>query len=171
MATVVLTVIGDDRPGLVSALSGPISAHGGSWERAQLSRLEGKFAGIVVASVPSAAYDALVTELAALDSSGLQVVVERTDAPAAEPTVALTLELLGDDRPGIVAEISSALAEREVSIEELTTDVREAPMAGGLLFEARAVLVAPAGAALEELKAVLEALGDELMVELTLSDA
>jgi glycine cleavage system regulatory protein len=170
MATFVLTVLGDDRPGLVSALSQPISAHGGSWERSQLSRLEGKFAGIVVVSVGHDRYDALVADLAALETQGLQLAMERTDGSSRGEAVRLTLELLGDDRPGIVAEVSGALAALDVSIEELTTDVRDAPMAGGTLFEATAVLSAPATASAEALKAMLEGLADELMVEINLGD-
>jgi glycine cleavage system regulatory protein len=170
MASFVLTVLGDDRPGLVSAISAPISAHGASWERSQLSRLEGKFAGIVLVSVPNHRADDLVAELTALTTEGLHVVVERSDEVVDDGSVRLSLELLGADRPGIVAEISSALAERDVSIEELSTDVRDAPMAGGALFEARAVLKAPLSASTEELREVLEAIADELMVDLTLSD-
>ena len=82
----------------------------------------------------------------------------------------LNLELLGDDRPGIVAEISASLADRHVSIEELSTDVRDAPMSGGVLFEARAVLNAPPTTSTESLRAMLEGLADELMVEIRLSD-
>jgi glycine cleavage system regulatory protein len=177
MATLVLTILGDDRPGLVSAVSGPVSAHGASWERSEMSRLAGKFAGIVVVSVSSDRVDGLVAELAALASQGLQVIVERTDeshepaAPVPGPAPdRLRLDLLGADRPGIVAEISAALAEANVSIEELSTDVRDAPMAGGRLFEARAVLHAPADSDTDALRGVLEALADELMVELRLSD-
>jgi glycine cleavage system regulatory protein len=169
MATFVLTVLGDDRPGLVSALSAPISAHGASWERSQLAQLAGKFAGIVVVSVPDERYDALVGELTALEA--VTVTLERTDAPQVGESQGFVLELLGDDRPGIVAEISAALAEAGVSIEELTSDVREAPHAGGMLFEARAVLDVPAGATLDDVQAVLEGLADELMVDLTLSDS
>ena len=69
-----------------------------------------------------------------------------------------------------MAEISAALADAQVSIEELSTDVRDAPMAGGTLFEARAVLSAPSGSDTDALRAVLEALADELMVEIRLSD-
>jgi glycine cleavage system regulatory protein len=170
MASFVLTVLGDDRPGLVSAISTPVSAHGGSWERSQLSRLAGKFAGIVLVTVPNERVGALVAELTGLTAEGLQVVVERTDEPAEQESQRLGLELLGADRPGIVAEISSALAERDVSIEELSTDVRDAPMAGGALFEARAVLVAPSSLSTDQLREVLEALADELMVDVTLSD-
>jgi glycine cleavage system regulatory protein len=84
--------------------------------------------------------------------------------------VRLHLELLGADHPGIVAEVSASLAARGVSIEELTTDVREAPMAGGTLFEARAVLAAPPTTSIEALGSMLEGLADELMVEIRLSE-
>jgi glycine cleavage system regulatory protein len=169
MATFVLTVLGDDRPGLVSAISAPIREHGASWERSQLAHLAGKFAGIVVVSVADERYEALLADLAALDGQGLQIAFERSDAVSPREAQGLVLELLGNDRPGIVAEISSALAEHHVSIEELVTDVHEAPHAGGMLFEARAVLDAPSGADLDGLRSVLEGLADELMVDITLS--
>src|SRR5436190_5306988 len=116
MASIILTVIGDDRPGLVSALSAPISAHGASWERSQMSRLAGKFAGIVLVAAPSARLDALVADLRALDAQGLHVTVERTDRPEERESQRLQLDLLGADHPGIVAEISASLAARRVSI-------------------------------------------------------
>lgn len=170
MATFTLTCIGDDRAGLVSDLSGPISAHGGNWSRGQMARLGGKFAGILLVDVPDTEADALAADLAALKDLGLVVTLERTDEPVREATSRWNLELLGADRPGIVAEVSAALAREHVSIEELATDVREAPMAGGLLFEAHAVLVAPPAAGVEAVRSVLEAIADELMVEISLSD-
>ena len=105
-----------------------------------------------------------------MKAEGLQVVVERTGEPAQRESMRLNLELLGADHPGIVAEISASLAARDVSIEELSTDVHEAPMAGGTLFEARAVLDAPATTSTEALRSMLEGLADELMVEIRLSD-
>ncbi len=172
MATLVLTVIGDDRSGLVSALSGVIANHGGSWERSQMTRLAGKFAGIVQVVVPDQQADALIADLKPLSSQGL---LDITAEPGADDRTAadltrLSLELIGADRPGIVHDISSALAARQVSIEELHTATREAPMAGGLLFEATATLLAPPGTALDELQADLEALANELMVDLSLSE-
>ncbi|MCR1783327.1 amino acid-binding protein [Nocardioides carbamazepini] len=171
MATFTLTCIGDDRPGLVSDLSAPIRAHGASWNRSQMARLGGKFAGILLLDVPDAKADALVAALTALKEVGLLVTLERTDVPADEPALRINLELLGADRPGIVAEISGALAGRGVSIEELVTDVRAAPMAGGHLFEAKAVLGAPSTTSTHDLRSMLEAIADELMVEINLSNA
>jgi glycine cleavage system regulatory protein len=169
MATFTLTCIGDDRPGLVSALSAPINAHGASWERSQMARLAGKFAGILLVDVPDERAEALAADLTALAEIGLDVRLERT-TPAERSAPRLGLELLGADHPGIVAEISAALATRGIGIEELASDVREAPMSGGMLFEATAVLEAPAGANVEELRSSLEALADELMVQITLTE-
>ena len=174
MATLILTVIGDDRPGLVSTLSASIGAHGASWEHSQMSRLGGKFAGIVLVEVAEKKVDALTADLVALDAEGLLVVAERTadpdDSPDEPETLRLRLDLIGADHPGIVAEISAALADRSVSIEELSTDVRDAPMAGGTVFEASAVLKAPSRATAEEVRAMLEELADDLMVDVTLTD-
>jgi glycine cleavage system regulatory protein len=171
MATFTLTCVGDDRPGLVSALSAPISAHGGSWERSQMARLAGKFAGVLLVEVPDDRADALVSDLTALTEIGLSVVLERTSAPPPHASLRLSLDLLGADHPGIVAEISAALAAEGIGIEELSTDLREAPMAGGLLFEARAVLEAPPDTSMDALSATLEAIAHSLMVEISLSDA
>lgn len=135
-----------------------------------MSRLAGKFAGIVLVTVADERLDALVADLTALSAQGLQVALERTDEPVERESQRLHLELLGADHPGIVAEISASLATRHVSIEELSTDVREAPMAGGTLFEARAVLNAPPATSTDELRSMLEGLAQELMVEIRLSD-
>jgi glycine cleavage system regulatory protein len=170
MATFILTVIGDDRPGLVSDVSAPINAHGASWQRSQMSRLAGKFAGIVLVDVATDRLDSLSADLTALEAQGLHIVIERTDRPAEKEQQRLHLELLGADHPGIVAEISAALAEHGVSIEELSTDVRDAPMSGGTVFEAAAVLNAPATMSTEALQSTLEGLANELMVDITLSD-
>ncbi len=171
MATFSLTCIGDDRPGLVSALSAAVQRHGGSWEHSQMARLAGKFAGILQVTVPEERAEALAADLTALKEIGLLVALERADEPAEREVVRLNLALLGADHPGIVAEISASLAGRGIGIEELTTTVREAPMAGGMLFEARAVLEAPPDTSTASLSALLEDLADELMVEISLSES
>lgn len=173
MDTLVLTAIGDDRPGLVSALSARLTAHGASWERSQMSRLAGKFAGIVEVAVPAGQVQALVADLEGLETDGLRVTVAHTSAPSTsrEPQRGdrWTLTLVGADRPGIVAEISSLLSDRGISIEDLGTTVSDAPMAGGMLFHAEASLTAPAETDVGEVRSALEALADELMVDVDLA--
>jgi glycine cleavage system regulatory protein len=169
MATVVLTVIGDDRAGLVSALSEVIATHHGNWERSQMAELAGKFAGIVLVTVPEEHLDGLVAGFGPLREQGLlDVTASTAGADDESPGTRLELSLVGTDRPGIVRDITKVLADHGVSIDELHTATREAPMAGGTIFEADAVLVAPDGLAMTDLRLALERLADELMVEVAL---
>jgi glycine cleavage system regulatory protein len=168
MATLVLTAIGDDRAGLVSALADVVADHGGNWERSQMAELAGKFAGIVLVTVPDADADALVTALDALD--GVLDVHAHRGSVERPSSRRVALGLMGTDRPGIVRELSGVLARHGVSIDQLITTTREAPMAGGMLFEADATLELPAALTIEALRASLEALAGEFMVDIDLDD-
>jgi glycine cleavage system regulatory protein len=170
MATLVLTVMGDDRPGLVDALAGVVEEHGGNWEQSRMAHLARKFAGILLVSVPDEQAAALHAALDALQTGGvLHVIVERGGEPQAPGHRRLSLELLGQDRAGIVHDIAHALAERGVSIEELETGTRSASMGGGTLFHAEATLLAPENVPVHELELALEALANELMVNIELA--
>lgn len=164
----VLTLIGRDRPGLVEALSAQVAKHGGNWEESRMAHLAGKFAGILRVSVPTTAASALVQALGGLEREGLRIVVESSETDAKTPGRRLRLELVGNDRAGIVRDISRALATRGVNLDELHTRCEDAPMGGGQLFRADALLRAPAEIALDDLRAQLEGLADDLMVELSL---
>ena len=165
--TLVLTVIGDDRPRIVEALADRVLSAGANWEESRMARLAGKFAGLLRVSVDDERAADLAQALSAIQG-GLTVVVEPSDEPAAASGRALRLELVGNDRPGIVRDISRALAAQQVNIEELETDVTSAPMTGELLFRARAELHVPAAVTVEDLRQQLEALAGELMVDLDL---
>jgi glycine cleavage system regulatory protein len=167
----VLTVIGDDRSGLVRALADVVTEHDGNWEESQLAELAGKFAGIVVVSVPETRAEEFTTSLSTLDGL-LQVAAHPGAEPAragAVSTDQLTIDLLGNDHPGIVREVSTVLSRHDLSIETMTTGTREAPMAGGLLFEAHVVVDVPAGADTAGLRADLERLASELLVDIAVA--
>jgi glycine cleavage system regulatory protein len=82
----------------------------------------------------------------------------------------MDLELVGLDRPGIVREISQLLASSGVNVEELVTNRTSAPMSGEMLFEARAHVRVPAGIDLPSLRAALERLASDLVVEVKLEE-
>jgi glycine cleavage system regulatory protein len=168
--SLVLTVIGDDRPGLVEQLSGPVVESGANWEESRMARLAGKFAGLLRVSVDADRADALASRLSSLGAGGLTVVVERSTESAPPAARTVRLEMIGNDRAGIVRDISHALAGQQVNIDELETDVVTAPMSGDALFQARASLRVPQSVTIDQLRGVLEALADELMVDLTLED-
>lgn len=169
MAQLVLTAIGDDRAGLVTAMSDVVAAHGGNWERSQMAELAGKFAGIVLVTVPEDRVDELVVALAGLKEQGLlDVRADPAGTGASDDLPTVVLDLVGTDRAGIVRDVSRALASSGVSIDELSTTTRDAPMAGGTLFEAHATLHLPPGVSLDDVRRALEAVADELMVDLDL---
>jgi len=165
----VLTVVGADRTGLVQMLADRIAATGGNWEESRMARLAGQFAGILLVTIDSARGDELVSSLRKLDEAGLQVSVRRSDAPASVPaTIRIKLELTAHDRPGIVRDVSAILADRSINVEELETEVASAAMSGDRMFTARAHLVASPQTSLADLRARLEALGGELMLDLAI---
>ena len=169
MTALTLTLIGRDRPGLVRALSEKIAAVGGNWLESRMARLAGQFAGILQVDVPAAEVERLIADLQALEQEGLRATIVQglgEEAPAHHQT--LLLELVGQDRPGIVREIAQALAGRRVNIEELTTRVVSGSFSGESLFEAEARLRVPADVPPEEVRHLLETLANELMVDITL---
>lgn len=168
--SIVMTLIGKDRPGLVEAVSAVIEEHGGNWEESRMVQLAGEFAGLVHVSVPDAKATGL--EAALRDLGGVAVVVSRTapEEPLGGDTHFLKLEVVGQDHPGIVHRLSQEIASYKVNIEELDSELRSAPMSGETMFHATARLRAPKSLSLEELTATLEEIASDLMVELHLED-
>jgi glycine cleavage system regulatory protein len=169
--SMVLTLIGPDRPGLVDALSTTIAEHDGNWLESRMSRLAGKFAGILRLTVPEDRAGSLREELGRMQKLGLTVVIEGTAADLAPSSARnLTLELLGRDHPGIVRGISHALAGRGINIVALETASESAPMSGETLFRASAELGLPASLDSEDLRQTLEELAGDLMVDISLNE-
>lgn len=166
MTTLILTVAGADRPGLVSAVADIVDAHGGNWENSQLAELAGTFAGVIQISVADDRVDALRTDLGALEGTLAVTVHESADPAPAVTDRRISLTVLGNDRPGIVREISGVLSAHALSIETMVTHTRDAAMAGGRLFESAVTATVPASADLDTLRADIERLTHDLQVEI-----
>ncbi len=167
--SLVLTVIGSDRPGIVNLLSDVAQRFGANWAGSRMASLAGQFAGIVHFEVPDQHAESLAGALRKLDSSGLHIVIAMGDSSAASAGHRIVrLELVGNDRPGIVRDLSGSLARRGVSIEELHTEVVSAAMSADQLFKVKALLAVPMALADDDLKRELEALATEMMVDVEL---
>ena len=168
MTTLVLTVVGDDRSGLVAAVADVVGNHGGNWENSQLAELSGAFAGIIEVSIAPERAGELKEALAVLDGLLKITVHAGTAEPALGTERPLTIQVIGNDHPGIVRDISGVLRSRGVSIDNLTTRTTDAAMYGGRLFEATVVARVPASVDLEALTGELERLATEIQVDVTL---
>jgi glycine cleavage system regulatory protein len=172
MIPLVLTFVGDDRPGLVNAISEKVADCGATWLESRSVRLAGKFAGVVLVSVPDENLVPLESALAKLAPAGLRVSIERGAAAEADrPARTVKLEVVGNERPGIVRDVTQALTRLGVNIEEFASGVGGEPFTGVKLFRATARLSVAEGLKLEDLRKALERLAGEIMVDLAVGES
>ena len=151
MTSLVLTFVGDDRPGLVNAISEKVVEFDGTWLESRSVRLAGKFAGVVLVRVPDENLIPLESALAKLAPSGLRVSIDRGGAAEAEkPGRVVTLEIVGHERPGIVRDVTQALTGLGVNIEEFMSRLEGEPFTGREMFRANARLGVPDGLKLDD---------------------
>lgn len=162
----VLTVLADDRPGIVERIARVVLQHQGNWLESSMSHLSGKFAGILHVAVPEDQRAALEKALKNLADEGIPVSVEGAEGNATTELNRVTIGLVCNDRPGIVGEISSLLANAQVSVETLATTCATAPMSSDVLFRLRATLALPPTLSEDALRDCLEGLSDDLIVEI-----
>ena len=169
LATVVMTVIGADRPGLVQMVAARVADHGGNWLESRMCRLGGQFAGILRVEVAQEKRDELVNALRTLEADGLRVIIHaERGAELGEPAAGslAAVELVGNDRPGILRSVSGVFAAHGVNVEELASERTNAAMDGGMLFKARATVFVPNNVKLSSVRADLEKIAADLMVDL-----
>jgi methionyl-tRNA formyltransferase len=169
--SLIVTAIGSDRPGIVSLLSDRAQGFGANWAGSRMTNLAGQFAGMVHFEVPAQNAEPLMQSLRALESSGLRVVIAKVETPPAPAGRRMVkLELTGLDRHGIVRELSRSLAEVGVSIDDLHTEVVNEGASGEHLFKMKALLVVPEALPHEALRHSLDALANEMTVDIGLGN-
>lgn len=170
--SLVFTFICDDKPGLIEEISKTVANHEGNWLESRMCQMAGKFAGIIRVSAPETAIEQLNASLKSLESHGLNITIDQgasTSSPTPQKTLQLTI--IGLDRPGILHEVSFALARQAINVTEMSTGLTSAPMTGEALFNANANIECPDQVDLEELQDQLEAIANELTIDISLDDA
>ncbi len=165
----VMTLMGRDRPGLVESVASVVANHGGNWLESRMCHLGGQFAGVLRVSVEEKNLRALITALESLTAKGLTLIHKaesEEETPVARSLV--TMDVLGQDRPGIVSRITQVLVGLGVNVEELQTELTTAPMSAECLFKARGILKLPSSVNPETLRAQLETMAADLMVDFQL---
>ncbi len=166
----VMTIIGPDRTGLVEAVARAVAGHGGNWLESRMCRLGGEFAGILRVEVPADKKSALLDALHSIP--GLKVIVGAGESKAlAKNSRETNMEIIGQDRPGIVREISAALARAGVNVEEFSSEVVSGAMSGEALFKASARLQLPETCDLLSLRMELEKIAADLLVDVSFEES
>lgn len=167
----VFTVIAKDRPGLVERMAEVIAGLGGNWIESSMARLGGEFAGIVRVAIAGDSATELVSQLKALSDDGIDITLRSDKAGDDAPAGASAhLDLVSQDHPGILRDISSVLSDKGVSIENLETEVVSGSMQGEALFKASADLRLPAGLDPIDLSDALQETAGDLMADINLVD-
>lgn len=162
---VIVTAVGDDRPGLTQSLAEAIQSAGGNWLESHFARLGGQYVGSVLVELPAERLGELEAAVKSAEEAGFKAGVlpaKAGEAPQGQP---LTFELVGEDRPGIVREVATALAALDVNIEDLETSAEDTAMFGGKLFRAKATVLVPPGTPLDSVRGALEGISGEIMVD------
>jgi len=166
--SLILTLLGPDRPGLVESLASAVASQNGNWVESRMCRLGGQFAGIVRIECPTATAAPLETALRALSGRGLRIeLVRESSAPPPTDGALAEIEIVGQDRPGIVHQLSAALAARAVNVEEMRSGCESAPMSGERLFRARFRVRIPKGVSVAALRTEVARVGDDLVADVT----
>ena len=169
-ASLIITILGTDEPGLVNSLSDILEKHHASWSESRMAHLAGKFAGILQVSLAASNVDALSLELNTLKNDDLKISIETANpSQSVITTKTLNVEILCQDRIGIINDVTEVLAKLNVNIEELESTVKEASMAGGMLFCADLTLGLPDDVNADAVEDCLEELSDQLMIDIKLS--
>ena len=164
--SLIITILGPDKPGLVTALSETINKFGASWTESRMAHLAGKFAGLLQISLPTENLEPQTQAINALETDTFKIHIEQANSDVNKPEKILKLELLGQDRPGIIHDITQQLAKLEVNIEELESHIREASMSGEILFCAELTLGLPANITTNEVQDILEEMSDQFMIDI-----
>lgn len=166
--SLIVSVIGPDRPGLIEKIASVIAAASGNWEGSRMLRLAGQFSGMVQVVIEEDALPALNAALAELEKSNLHIRILHSGGIETTPETgrAMTMEVIGQDRQGIVSSISGTLSLLGVNVIELATDCSEAPWSGERLFKTNARLIVPEDISGDRLREAVEEIALDLMVEL-----
>jgi glycine cleavage system regulatory protein len=165
----VMTIIGPDRTGLVESVARAVADHGGNWLESRMCRLGGEFAGILRIEIPVGKKSLLLEALRKIPQLNVTIRSGETkNVPAGGRQT--RLEIVGQDRPGIVREISAALARAGVNVEEFSSEVASAPMSGEALFKAVARLQLPEHCDLAGLRKELEKIAADLLVDISFTE-
>ena len=166
MKSILISVLGDDKPGLLDSLSEIIVSNDGDWVESNMSTVEAKFAGILRVNVPAKNSKKLMKELT-LSKLGLQIACEETAPVKLSDFKSYNIELIGQNHVGIINQLSHVLTyDLKANVEGIKTEIIDASMSGEQLFKAQINLHLPTSIDERLIKDKLELIADEMMVEI-----
>lgn len=166
----IITLMSDDKPGIVSQVAQIIASHDANWLDSHLVQLAGKFTGLLRVDVPQDKIASLTTALESLKDNGIATLIEHETLINDANLKKMQFELSGPDRTGIVSEIATAFNTANVSIDKIQTHCSSSPWSGEPLFEANGELLAPLTLSNDDLTETLNTIEDALGINITITE-
>jgi glycine cleavage system transcriptional repressor len=170
--TLVFTLTGADRVGIVDKVTQLLLDCGGNIETSRMARLGGEFAILVLVSLPADRMGALEAAIPRLVAQGYKVTTTRTEERDAETRAGwlpYQVDVTGADHEGIIHEIAHTLSECGITIDSMDTGTARAPNSGAALFTMTALIAVPPDLSHREWKTTLENAARRLDVEIEVS--
>jgi glycine cleavage system regulatory protein len=167
MKTLIIGLVGQDKPGLIDAVAQEVYNAKGNWLSSNFSHMAGQFAGFAEVQIPITSIDSLESALVKIPDLNIQLY--KGDATNQSNHSVISIDVVGNDRKGIVQELSSTLNTFELNIVKFESHCESAPNWGSILFKAKAVIQVNDQFDLDELQETLEAIANDIVVELTRS--
>lgn len=166
MKTLVITLVGPDRPGIVEHVSDCLVRYKANWLGSSMSLMAGQFAGIVEVCLPEEQVNGLRHGLTQLEGLAVQVADGEPSATSAQAVIPIEFQVTANDRPGIVQQVAACLSGLGINVLQLETQCESAAHFGGELFTANVTAQLPQGLPEEQLWQALESLSDDLIIDM-----
>ncbi len=166
----VISAIGEDKPGIINALSKEATRNQCNILDTRMTVLGGEFALLMMISGQPAAIESAAGALsAAADKLGLTTILKRTQPrKASTSSRPYRVEVVAIDHPGIVTEIAGFFSSRDMNIEEMETGAYAAAHTGTPMFSLEMTVNIPGTVAVAGLKDAFIAFCDERNLDATI---
>jgi len=163
----VFTLVGPDRTGLVDQVAEALSRFQANLEDSRMAILGEEFSMMFLCSVEANQSQALVEEMQKVAVSLDMLVLHKQTGARKSQSGKLPLQVAvrGADHEGIVHDLVHHLVEQGISVDNLDSQLVNAPYSGVPLFEMQMRISAPASLSLSGLRRRLQQVGDELNVD------
>ena len=162
MKPIIIAIMGQDKPGLVDALAKCVYSHNGNWQGSSFARMAGQFTGFVEVHVENEA-----PLLAAInDIPDLDVMSVASATTEHGPQQTLSVDVMGNDKPGIVQELTHILNQFNLNIVSFDSRCESAPNWGNLMFKATATITVPDEFDQHALQDALEGVANDFVVDI-----
>jgi len=167
----VITALGDDRPGIVDELSNTLFKHNLNIEDSRMSVLGGEFAVLLLVSGTQQSIDDFVGDTASLEQSlNMKILVKMTSSETSpQAMVPYTVEVVAIDHPGIVHKLASFFSGRQINIVDLHTERYAAAHTATPMFAVNITIGIPADMAIKTLRDEFIDMCDELNLDASMT--